>query len=213
MRKPREFYASQSHNVKVTTITIEMRDAMVASTLIALARFNLQFGLIGIDEHIERCEVALWLDDRNGKRLDPRAAAASEEHHEEKERGSADNAGDPPQKRGGDGPHESDSGEVEFLFRGWIFTKSDPDPYPSTPHGHWRNPNAKWPKLNPYTGRVFKEKHQEDISARLSKKEMKELWNDSRFRDFCRSYILWYREAFPHHAFSVADPLRFPRWW
>jgi hypothetical protein len=31
---------------------------MVASTLIALAKFNLQLGLIGIDEYIERCEVA-----------------------------------------------------------------------------------------------------------------------------------------------------------
>jgi hypothetical protein len=185
---------------------------MAARTLLTLAKFNLQFGFIGIDEYIERYEVALWLGDPNGKRLDPRDTVLSEDLREEKERGSADNASEPPQKGGGDGLRESDSGEVEFLFQGWVFTKSDPDPYPSTPHGHWRNQNSKWPKLNPYTGRVFKEKHQEDVSARLNKKEMKKLWNDDKFRDFCRSYILWYAEAFPHHVFGVANPLRFPDW-
>jgi hypothetical protein len=185
---------------------------MVAGTLIALAKFNLQFGLIGIDEYIERREVALWLDDENGVRLDPRDPAVSEERREETESGSAENATDLPQKGGGDRRLDPDSGEVEFLFQGWVFTKSDPDPYPSTPHGHWLDSNAKWPKLNPYTGRVFKGKHQEDVSARLKRKQMKKLWNDSKFRDFCRSYILWYVEAFPHHTFGVANPLRFPQW-
>jgi hypothetical protein len=185
---------------------------MVESTLISLARFNLEFGLIGVDEYIERCQVAFWLNDKDGDLLDPRNIAVSEGRREGREHSPADDASEPSPKGGDQGPIESDSGELEFLFQGWIFTKSDPDPYPSTPHGHWRDPNSKWPKLNPYTGRVFKAKHQEDVSARLGKKEMKKLWNDNKFRDFCRSYILWYEEAFPLHRFAVARPLRFPDW-
>lgn len=49
---------------------------------------------------------------------------------------------------------------LEFVaFGHWYFTKSDPDPYPSTPHGHFQSANNPWPKLNPYTGRVFDAKH------------------------------------------------------
>jgi hypothetical protein len=45
-----------------------MGKVMAASTLTALAKFNLQFGLIGIDKYFERCEVAFWLDDQKGDR-------------------------------------------------------------------------------------------------------------------------------------------------
>jgi hypothetical protein len=48
---------------------------MAARTLIALAEFSLQFGFIGIDEYVERCEVALWLDDESGTRPDPRGTS------------------------------------------------------------------------------------------------------------------------------------------
>jgi hypothetical protein len=152
-------------------------------TLIALAEFNFEFGFIGIDEYVERCEVALWLDDESGKRHDPRDSSGSEERRERGERGPSERASELPQKGDGDQSPEPDS--LEFLFQNWIFTKADPDPYPSTPHGHEGHRNKKWPKLNPYTGRAFKEKHQEDVSARLNKKQMKILWDDERVRDFC----------------------------
>jgi hypothetical protein len=185
---------------------------MVDETLIALARFSSQLGFIGIDEYIERCQMAFWLDDQNGHASDPRDSDASGERREASEQDLIRDASKTTPSECAQGPRDSQTGEVEFWFQGWVFTKSDPDPYPSTPHGHWRNPNAKWPKLNPYTGRVFKGKHQEDISQRLSKREMKKLWNDDKFRDFCRGYILWYVETFPHHLFGVTDPLRFPHW-
>ena len=55
---------------------------MAASTLTALAKFNLQFGLIGIDKYFERCEVAFWLDDQKGDRPDPRGAISDERREE-----------------------------------------------------------------------------------------------------------------------------------
>jgi hypothetical protein len=103
---------------------------------------------------------------------------------------------------------------IEFLFQGWVFTKADPDPYPSTPHGHWKNQNQKWPKLNPYSGRAFLTKHQEDVGKRLSKVQMKLLWSDEKFKDFCRAHIVWYRESFPFHDFGRSNKLllKFPKW-
>lgn len=181
-------------------------EAVAENVLTFLAEASLQFGLIGIDEYSERVRVALWLYD-DGNWSDPRLP---EDHREEQELDpakSSDHGSD-----SGAGPRISDLGEIEFYYHGWIFTKADPDPYPSTPHGHWTSQNHKWPKLDPYRGRVFQAKHQEDVTRRLSKKEMKKLWDDSRFRDFCRGHIMWYMEQFPHHAFRVRDPLRFPRW-
>jgi len=59
-----------------------MGKVMAASTLTALAKFNLQFGLIGIDKYFERCEVAFWLDDQKGDRPDPRGAISDERREE-----------------------------------------------------------------------------------------------------------------------------------
>jgi hypothetical protein len=180
-----------------------------ADTLLALAEFSLQYGLIGIDEYVERCEVALWLYDEGGTRPDPRGPSGPEDR-ERREPSSSETASESPQTGSAEKPYEPSP--LEFLFQSWIFTKSDPDSYPSTPHGHFLHPERHWPKLNPYTGRVFKTKHQEDVSCRLNKKQMKTLWDDQRFRDFCRSYIMWYMETYPYHKFSVSNPLRFPRW-
>lgn len=80
------------------------------------------------------------------------------------------------------------------------------------PHGHYQHQNVKWPKLNPYTGRVFSSKHQEDNSQRLSKKDMTIIWSDESFKSFCREMIVWYQEQFPYHEFPVRRPLRFPIW-
>ena len=99
-----------------------------------------------------------------------------------------------------------------IAWKTWYFTGSDPDSYPSVPHGHYQNENNKWPKLNPYTGRVFSKKNQENTSMRLTKIDMKKLWGDVNFRNFCRAHIMWYMQNHSHYAFCVRNPLRLPRW-
>jgi hypothetical protein len=183
-------------------------EPVTKNILAFLAKASFQVGLIGIDEYDERLRVAQWLYDKHGHWSDPRLPVGLEDRREEQEFDTASGRDD----GGGVRSPVSDPVEIEFYYQGWIFTKADPDPYPSTPHGHWRSQNQKWPKLDPYRGRVFQAKHQEDVTRRLSKKEMKKLWNDGRFCDFCRDHIRWYMEQYPHHAFRVRDPFRFPRW-
>jgi hypothetical protein len=178
--------------------------------LFTLASLSFDLGLIDVTEYHERCRVALWLEDGDPSATDPREPnldtcvdpEASADFHQDA------NPVRLIKKRTPDDPNVLEL----ILLSKWLFTRSDPDPYPSTPHGHLHNPNRSWPKLNPYTGRVFKAKHQEDNSLRLTKKEMCTLWEAEEFRDFCRAYVLWYIDRFPHHTFSVRDPLRFPRW-
>jgi hypothetical protein len=175
--------------------------------LISLAELSYEFGLIGVDEFHERFQVAQWLESEDSDAIDPRVPIVVIERSED--------IITPDTKILK--AHVKDESEepdwLEFLFDSkWYFTISDPDPYPSTPHGHLSNPNKPWPKLNPYTGRAFKEKHQEDTSLRLSKNKMRLLWRDSKFKSFCRDHILWYMEGYPHHVFPVKYPFRFPRW-
>ena len=104
---------------------------------------------------------------------------------------------------------------LEFLaFNKWMFTIGDPDCYPSVPHGHFRNKTRVWPKLNPYTGRVFSGNHQEDVNSRLSKNEMRFLWTDSNFVDHCRKQVHWYSNFAPAYGFPNARLGRdvFPKW-
>jgi len=113
---------------------------------------------------------------------------------------------------------EASNDWIEFIcLSTWVFTKADPDPFPSVPHGHFKKQNNKWPKLNPYTGRVFMAKHQEDKTRRLSKDEMRKIWRDREFREFCIEMIRWYRNQFPHYLFPIGNGnddliLRLPRW-
>lgn len=186
------------------------QSTMCANTLLTLAEFSLHFGFIGIDEYIERCEIASWLNDDSGALSDPRNANGPHEHPDIEQRHSSSE--EVTGTRTGQITDQTEPDFVEFLFQKWVFTKSDPDPYPATPHGHLYNQTRRWPKLNPYTGRAFRNKHQEDISLRLNKRDMITLWNDEKFRDFCRSHILWYAEQYPYHSFPVSHPLRFPRW-
>lgn len=175
------------------------------NTLITLAELSFSLGLIGIDEFYERIEIALWLSDNSGSVKDPRLLGDEDLNTKENEEIDRINISV--------SDSSDDENWIEFLFNNeWVFTKSDPDSYPSTPHGHFKNKNKKWPKLNPYNGRVFKKKHQEDVSKRLSKNELKKLWSDQKFRSFCREHIVWYMEAFPHHRFPVRRPLRLPQW-
>lgn len=181
---------------------------MLLNTLTSLAEWHLHLGLIGIDEFVERVAVAEWLNDQ-GNVTDPREPQIEKEQEgnpiEENRKPPNVNAAHVAAK-----DNSSTPDYLEYLWSGWYFTRQDADPYPSTPHGHEESPDKKWPKLNPYTGRVFSAKHKEDQTRRLTKKQMKVLWGDQKFRDFCRSHVLWYMEAHPYHTFSVRHPLRFP---
>ncbi len=81
------------------------------------------------------------------------------------------------------------------LLSKWVFKLSDPDPYPSVPHGHYQN--KPWPKLDPYTGRVFKGKSQEDY--KISKKELEKIWKNNQFKEFCNEQVKHYMET---HAYK-----------
>lgn len=183
--------------------------------LIHMAEIHHQLGMINHDEFWERVEVARWLSDDPEVNSDPRGTQEEEadlkgERHEDL--GESDSI---ISKIDGGNRNSTSNDEnwMEFLCLGvWVFTKSDPDSYPSVPHGHHKSQNKKWPKLNPYTGRVFKAKHQEDTSSRLSRKQMKVIWQDEKFKSFCREMVIWYEEQYPYFEFSVRRPLRMPRW-
>lgn len=181
-------------------------------TLVTLADLHHNFGLISFHEYEERCRIAEWLYGGFSQHADPRDAGGEEREPEDGNELPSGNATVTVQECDPDDPDSP--GYLSFLFDGWVFTKADPDPYPSTPHGHWQHQNNKWPKLDPYNGRVFTEKHREDASKRLKKAQMKILWGDEKFKDFCRGHLIWYMEACPHHVFRVGRDriLRFPRW-
>lgn len=172
-------------------------------------------GVINIADLEERDSILLWLSDYpgpNGK--DPRHGDSNEES----------------------GKHESsdivvverkdalaDQGQVEddfleFLLTGskhrWVFTKADPDHYPSVPHGHLNHQNQPWPKLNPYTGRGFDQKDIENSKYRLQRKEMIALWNNKKFQDFALEQIAHYQAANPYFDFPVSRNriLILPKW-
>lgn len=185
-------------------------------TLINLAELHYELGLIGHDELIERVRIARWIsEETSDSNADPRGTPStpSQERSEVPELEAEYHEEVPAVaiiRRLRTSP---DDNWMELVCLGtWVFTKADPDAYPSVPHGHYRNQNKKWPKLNPYTGRVFSDKHQEDSTKRLTKKEMQLIWSDENFKSFCREMIVWYRESFPYYEFPVRRPLRFPRW-
>ena len=186
----------------------------MSDMLLTLAHFHYRLGYIGVDEYRERCRVALWLAEEGDRRGDPRTDASEDDLSYEQEREEFE--GEPVVVQTSSGASSGKKDEpliIGFVCLGaWIFTKSDPDSYPSVPHGHYRNQNRRWPKLNPYTGRVFAAKHQEDKPKRLSKREMKKIWGDESFRSFCREMIVWYQEVHPDFDFPVLHPLRLPRW-
>jgi hypothetical protein len=181
------------------------------STLIVLAEISHFSGLIGWDEYLERLEVADWLFDDSASINDPRSAETEiSEKEEAREKGSHESEPTSTERKDPEDPF------LYFTTRGltsrWVFTLSDPDRYPSVPHGHLNAASNAWPKLNPYTGRAFTRKYQEDLRLRLSRNEMRILWNDQAFRAFCRNHVVQYMGTFPTYRFPVSRPLHFPRW-
>lgn len=184
------------------------------NTLITLAEIHHDFGFIGFDEFNERIHISLWLSDElkeytDDPRVDSEDSLLSDEINESEE----NDLNNSVLAKITDNTTQKQNNEnwLEFLCLGlWVFTKSDPDSYPSVPHGHFKSQNNKWPKLNPYTGRVFTSKHQEDRQQRLTKEQMKTIWSDEKFKSFCREMIIWYQEKFPYYDFPVRRPYRMP---
>lgn len=179
-----------------------------------LSDMSLMAGLIGHFEYIERCEIADWLEDSNDRVSDPRGAddINSEQFSEEN---SAQNSSDKISSSAIDECNTDDSPWLELLMLNkWMFTLGDADCYPSVPHGHFQNKTSAWPKLNPYTGRVFSDVHKEDVNKRLGKKDMITLWNDSKFIEHCREQVHWYSGFAPSYEFPNArrGRLTFPKW-
>jgi len=63
----------------------------------------------------------------------------------------------------------------------WEFHQSDPDFFPSIPHGHFMG--RRQPKLDAYVGWIYRGAEQ---IGREPKKKIIALWNDTTFRDFAR---------------------------
>ena len=159
-------------------------------------------------------KTAAWLENTDPLSADPRVPffERGNDRDSELETDNSSWTEETTPKGAGKGTRKTPPRPHLVFKRQWYFTGADPDHYPSVPHGHHSSPNRKWPKLNPYTGRVFVEKHQERIKQRLSKLDMQLLWRDEKFRNFCRQHILWYLEAHPDYTLPVRRPLRLPRW-
>lgn len=178
------------------------------NTLITLAEIHYDLGLIAHDELCERIDVALWLSDRYDIE-DPRHAPSDPKKNQNAQTISGES-----KLLRRKSPILSEDGKEQYemfiCLTSWIFTKTDAVSYPSVPFGFYRNPNNPWPKLNPYTGRVFVAKHQEDVNLRLSKVDIQNIWQDERFKSFCREIIIWYQEQYRSEKFPLRNQLRSP---
>lgn len=180
-------------------------------------------GIIGLVELEERNHIASWVFSRDHSRIHERAdpRGALDRQFEEQAKIEEAEVFQPIGKDGSvlvssvNDPAAQEPAAMQFLvLKRWYFTLGDADCAPSIPHGHENAKTQKWPKLNPYTGKVFTATHQEDTSRRLSRLDMQVLWRDDGFVDHCREQVSWYADRFPHYRFTNARRgiLAFPRW-
>ncbi|MHB8390842.1 MAG: hypothetical protein ACYDBH_14880 [Acidobacteriaceae bacterium] len=184
--------------------------------ILLLSDLSYHAGLIGLAEYEERQAIADWLSASGSGLPDPRMCSSEESKHSEVRVAPLDgiSSGGVGSSENGEGPEDKNRWRHFLAFNKWMFTVGDPDCYPSVPHGHLHKKTNEWPKLNPYTGRVFSDVHQEDVGSRLSKAEMKLLWNDPGFVELCRNQVLWYSDFAPAYGFPRArfGKLKFPKW-
>jgi hypothetical protein len=151
------------------------------TTLRLLADLSYQYGIIGLNEYVERMETIDWLSDES-----------------EEEQNSLEVEND---RNGQLAGNEQEDNLSLIVLNKWVFTIGDVDCAPSVPHGHLLKKTNKT-KLNPYTGFVFDGNGKE--SYRLKKAEMITLWNDKDFRSHCHEQIDWY------HGFAIGSGYAFP---
>lgn len=188
-----------------------------ADTYWFLTRWEWEHGLIGLAELLEREEVLQWLKPptvASGGTSDPRNTLGGES-----ERPSVPSESSPASPAGGESAaperRRDDGGELALMplviGGNWVFTKDDDDSYPSVPHGHFQEKTRPWPKLNPYSGKVFSRKDVEDTRSRLTRDELVRLWNDEKFRQHSLATIVWYEENHLYFVLPVSHPHRLPR--
>jgi hypothetical protein len=182
--------------------------------IVLLSDLSYYLGLIGASEYEERLAIASWIAAEVDDAPDPRC-----DEYDVGEKQLEDSPDFlPPSNKAANinskDPDDSDRWIAFCALNTWIFTKGDRDCYPSVPHGHLHKKNQAWPKLNPYNGRAYSTCHQELVESRLTKLEMKKLWNDADFVAHCREQIIWYCTFAPSFNFPNAKRgiLRFPRW-
>lgn len=197
----------------------------MTAAIMRLTFLSYRLGIIGLIEYQERLEVYRWLKDSSNSVTDPRNVPGEDyvlpeesRIHQEDEwdrsnrmkdsQSSANSAGR------GQASEDEDDPMYFLAFNKWLFIVGDVDCFPSVPHGHYKRKTNPWPKLNPYTGVVFSSMKTEDVASRLTKKEMKLLWNDSKFIEECRKQIVWYSDFSPIYSFPNARFGRhiLPRW-
>lgn len=171
------------------------------NTLITLAEIHYDLGLIGHNEYCERIDVALWLSGQYDSE-DPRELP----HNYSPTQSS------PLTVHNNSRIVIHPQTQEKYLCMGvWIFTKADAESYPSVPFGFYKNPKQQWPKLDPYTGRIYRSKYQEDITQRLSKTDLTKLWADENLKSLCREITVWYQEQFRSYTFPVRNHMRMPK--
>ncbi|PJH88531.1 MULTISPECIES: hypothetical protein [Pseudomonas] len=180
--------------------------------LLLWSEVSYDLGLIGLAELKERAEVAEWLLDPGHSIRDPRLGR--DEEPETQESSECERPDTAPLVEGAKKDDPADRWFHLVVLSKWIFTVGDVDCYPSVPHGHFQKKTNSWPKLNPYTGRVFSAPHSEDKARRLTRREMQVLWNDEEFLNHCHKQIDWYTEFAPQYQFVTAKYGRhhLPRW-
>jgi hypothetical protein len=190
----------------------------MSTAILLLSDLSYSLGLIGLSEMSERVDVAEWLANIDNILPDPRGIVEDREVSRNADRRNRDQT-----SRSDEENDESKSGGKKgddpewmrlIVLNKWHFTLGDADCVPSVPHGHENSKTQSWPKLNPYTGRVFTDVQQEDVSKRLDRHEMQTLWRDESFVERCRRQVIWYANSFPAYAFANArrGRLHFPRW-
>lgn len=166
------------------------------SFLINLAKSHYSLGLINTNEFNERIAVANWLSDEIKRDSYQKQSEEKSTEVFEYDEDLLTHSTTTPLS------HDDEWFQFVCLDK-WVFTKSDPDSYPSVPHGHYECQNKKWPKLNPYTGQVFYAKGKEDKSKRLNKKRMTIIWSDSKFKTFCQEMVAWYLDKNRNYKSAV----------
>lgn len=179
------------------------------NTLLTLAEIHYDLGLIGHNEYCERTDIALWVSSHYDMK-DPRELPSDYTPPSQESttlQGKSRLVINPPSIY-----DRSDSDLQKLLYLDhWVFKKNEPDSYPAVPFAYHSDPKNLWPKLDPYTGRVYNAKYNENISMRLSKKDLQKLWSDDGFKSFCREITIWHQEQYSSHTFPVRNHLRMPK--
>ncbi len=87
--------------------------------------------------------------------------------------------------------------KININNKKWELHIADKDPFPSVPHMHALNAPLK---LNVYTGEIYDTRNKQLITS-ASKKDLKKLWSDSKFKQSVTDARKVYSESNPKYKF------------